>query len=71
MCILALNRMGSNPRSACLLFTSSIPQFSYLRPGSNNSDHLLGWLRGLKVPTGVPNTLEDSINGKCHYSFTY
>lgn len=63
--------MGSKPRSACLLFTSSLPQFSYLQTGSKNSDHLLGWLRGLKVPTIVPNTLEGSINGKYHYFDLY
>lgn len=61
--------MGSNPRVASLLFifTCSVPQFSYLQTGSNNSDGLLGLLGGLKVPSAVPNTSEGSISGKYHY----
>lgn len=61
--------MRSNPRVASLLFISpsSVPQFSYLQTGSNNSDGPLGRLGGLKVPGVVPNTLVDSVNGKYHH----
>lgn len=69
---LGLDRMGSNSRSASLLFisTSSTPQYSYLQTGSNNSD-LPDLLGGLKVPSVVPTMLEDSINGKYHYFDIY